>query len=227
MTATSEKTKTYLFHGPSGCGKDTQADLLIEKFDFEKIGTGDMFRALFEEGDPDGVKASELITKGIFVPDELTYKLLDKWLKKYDSDKSWMFISAVRTPEQIPLFDELMKKYDRELDKFVHFYLSEEAAVERMSLRWVCPECGTIYHEKYLKEKKKGYCDKDGEKLIQRDDDKPAAIKERLRQYDEMIKPILDEYRKRGILLEIDAAPSIEEIHKELVQKLALDEPQG
>jgi adenylate kinase len=214
--------KTILFHGPSGSGKDTQVNLLEEKYDFENIGTGVMFRNMYKEGDIDAIKAHQHWSKGQFVPNELTYSMLNRWVKKFDKTKNWAFVSVVRDPGQIPMFDEVLKSVDRKLDMFVHFTLSEEAAIERMSLRWVCPRCDTTYHEKFKKEKVHGYCDKCGTKLVQREDDQPERIKLRIMEYNKTIEPILKDYRDRGILIEIDATPSIEQIHSVVVAKLGL-----
>lgn len=214
--------KTVLFHGPSGCGKDTQVDLLVQKYDFENIGTGEMFRRMYDNGDVDGIRAHEYWYKGLFVPNELTYSMFARWLNHFNSEKNWAFVSVVRDVGQIPLFDNLLKGYNRPLDAFVHLKLSEEAAIERMSLRWICPNCDRTYHEKYKKEKVQGYCDYCGMKLVQREDDMPDRIKSRLEEYNRTIEPILTEYRDRGILVEIDASPTIEEIHKEIVAKLNL-----
>lgn len=214
--------KTFLFHGPSGCGKDTQVDLLVEKFGFEKIGTGEMFRDMYSNGDIEGIKAHEYWYKGIFVPNELTYAMLSKWLKDFDLTKDWAFVSVVRDIGQVPLFDNLLSEYNRNLDAFIHFKLSEEAAIERMSLRWVCPNCNKTYHEKYKQEQIKGYCDDCGMKLVQREDDQPARIKSRLEEYNRTIAPILEEYKRRNLLIEIDASPSIDVIHQEIITKLNL-----
>lgn len=213
---------TILFHGPSGSGKDTQANLLVQKFGFESIGTGDMFRQMYSEGDLDAIKAHGYWSKGSFVPNELVYKMLNKWVDRYNADKDWIFVSVVRDPGQIPLFDKLLEDKGRSLDKFIHFILSEDAAIERMSLRKVCPNCNATYHSKYKKEKITGYCDKCGTVLVQREDDKPDRIRKRLQEYDKTIEPILEEYRNRGVLLEVDASPSIEKIHKDIVELLNL-----
>jgi len=216
--------KTVLFHGPSGSGKDTQVDLLVKKHNFENIGTGGMFRIMYSEGDLDGIRAHQYWSKGRFVPDNLTYKMLKKWINKFDVDKNWAFVSVVRTAEQIPLFEDVLREVSRDLDYFVHFLLSEEKAIERMSLRWVCPNCDATYHEKYKQEKVKGYCDRCGMKLIQREDDKEERIKMRLREYNKSIERIINYYKDEGKLIEIDASPGIEEIHKVVVEKLKLDE---
>lgn len=214
--------KTILFHGPSGSGKDTQVDLLVKDYGFENVGTGDMFRKMYAQGDIDAIKAREYWSKGRFVPDELVYKMLPKWMEQFNTEKSWALVSVVRRSTQIPMFENVLSQVNRELDHFVHFKLSEEAAIERMSLRWICPNCDATYHEKYKAEDVKGYCDKCGTKLVQREDDKPERIKMRLREYDQTIEPILKYYKGKGILIEIDANPGIEEIHENLVSTLGL-----
>lgn len=213
---------TILFHGPSGSGKDTQVELLVKKYDFAKIGTGDMFRTMYSEGDIDAIRAYQHYSKGRFVPNELTYKMFAKWLEKFDPEKDWAFVSVVRDVGQIPLFDELLKEKSRELDHFVHFTVSEEVAVERRSLRWTCSNCGNTYHEKYKPEKTKSFCDNCGTKLSQRVDDTPEKTRSLLNEYNRTIKPIVEEYRKRGILIEIDANPGIQEIHENVVEALSL-----
>ncbi|WKZ30775.1 MAG: nucleoside monophosphate kinase [Candidatus Dojkabacteria bacterium] len=213
--------RTVLFHGPSGSGKDTQVDLICEKFGFTKIGTGEAMRKLYEEGDPDAVRAhDDYAVKGIFVESELIYKIAAKYITRFDQNSDWAFVSLVRKADQIPMFDELLKNCNRTLDKFIHFTLSEEEAVLRRSLRWYCPTCQATYHEQFKPEKVKGVCDKDGTKLTQRDDDSKETTLSLLREYNKDIEPILAEYRNRGVLAEIDASPSIEEIHAEVVKQL-------
>jgi adenylate kinase len=213
--------KTIQVLGPSGSGKDTQIDKLAEKFDYQKIGTGDMFRALYEEKDPDGVEAYKYWSEGKWVPDELVYKMFAKWIEKYDSDKPWIFSQVVRTVPQVELFDKLLEKFDRSLDLVIYFSLSREAAIERMSLRRYCPECGEEYHLKYLPPKNDEKCDNDGTKLETREDDNPEAIVQRLEEFKNKTRPVLDVYGDRGILIEIDASPSIDEIHEVVLEKLA------
>ncbi len=214
--------KTILIHGPVGSGKDTQAELLASKFDFEIIGTGEMFREMYSEGDADAVVAHQSWSKGLWVSNELTYKMLDKWVDHFDNNKNWLFVSVVRDIGQVPMFDQLLEKRGRILDTFLYFALNEEASIERLSLRRVCVNCGEIYNAKYKKEEREGYCDKCGSVLSQREDDKPHKIKQRLLEDQRTTNPIIEEYKKRGIYVEVDAAPSIEEIHKEVIKVLNL-----
>jgi len=214
--------KTILFHGPSGSGKDTQVELLEEKFEIEKIGTGEMFRQMYSEGDIDAIKAYEYWHVGKFVPNELTYKMFSKWLTKFNQEKDWMLVSVVRDIGQVPLLDELLAQYGRKLDVFLHLKLSEEMAIERRTLRWTCPRCSATYHKKYKRETVEGYCDKCGMKLIQREDDTLERTKSLYNEYQRTIAPILIEYSNRGIVKEVDASPSIEEIHQEIIRQLNL-----
>ena len=216
------KMKTILFHGPSGSGKDTQVELLVEKFEIEKIGTGDMFRQMYSEGDKDAIKAYEYWHVGKFVPNDLTYKMFSKWLAKFNQEKDWILVSVVRDIGQVPLLDELLAQYGRKVDVFLHLKLSEEMAIERRTLRWTCPRCSATYHKKYKKEKVEGYCDKCGMKLIQREDDTVERTKSLFYEYQRTITPILTEYSKRGIIKEVNASPSIEEIHQEIIKQLNL-----
>jgi adenylate kinase len=213
---------TYLFHGPSGSGKDTQLEKLAEKMEFETIGSGDMFRKLYEEGTPEGIEAHKYWSEGKWVPADLTYKLLNLWVEKYDSNKDWVFVSTVRAEEQIPLFDSLLEKHGRKLDNVVHFTLSEQEAVDRLSVRRTCPNCNGTFHPQWKKEKVEGICDFCGTKLVQRADDQPEMIRKRMQEYRRTIDPILEEYERRGILVDIDASPSIDEIHKIVLKKMGL-----
>lgn len=213
---------TILFHGPSGSGKDTQVELLVKKYAFENIGTGEMFRKMYAEGDMDAIKAYEYYSRGKFVPNDIVYRMFENWLEKFDRTKNWALVSVVRDFDQIALLDSLLEKKNKKLDYFVHFKLSEEIAIERRSLRSTCSNCGATYHAKYKKEKVEGYCDKCGTKLTQRVDDTVEKTKSLFAEYNRTISPILEEYRNRGILIEIDASPSIEEIHQNVVKALNL-----
>lgn len=215
--------KTYIFHGPSGCGKDTQINLLYDYLDLEKISTGDMYRIMPGEGDKEAAYWAQKVWKeGLFPSGKVTYGLFEKFVKRFDFNKDWIFVSIVRLEDQIKWYEEFMTKIDRKLDKFVHFKLSEEVAIERMADRLYCEKCFATYHPIYNPEKKKGFCDNDGHVLIHRIDDQPDQIKERMKQYRENLESIKKHFEEKGLWMEIDAAPSIQEIHKDLVAKLNL-----
>lgn len=214
---------TVHFHGPSGSGKDTQVELLRQRYGFEQIGSGDMLRKMYASKDPDGIKAHEYTSAGKFVPDELMFKLYDKFLAQFDKSKHWALISLLRTRQQVePLEKEIIKE-GRKLDYFLHLNIDEQTAIERMTGRWICTTCGANYHEKFKPEAKKGYCDNDGTKLIKRTDDTSIEkLHSRLEAYHANIDPLLEEFAKRGNLIDIDGSGTIEEIHKEIVKRLGL-----
>ncbi len=212
--------QTILMLGPAGCGKDTQADKLVDNCGFQKISTGEILRDEYEKKTPAGLEAFEYWGKGNLVPDEMLYRVFAEALKKYDSQKGWVFSGVVRTVPQIAMFDEVLEKLGRNLEKVILFNLTEEEAVERISLRRVCPVCKKNYHLKYIVPKKDGICDTDGAKLEIRDDDKPELVKIRHQDFQKAVGPIKQQYADRGILLEIDAAPSIPEIHEEIMKQL-------
>lgn len=216
-----------LFIGASGCGKDTQADLLVEREGFYKIASGDLFRDLIKDDskDPFVQKIKAQVNSGVFPNDEDSYQLFQRYLSKDDKflkgDKN-ILIGFVRRLSQVERFDQFLAQFSKKLDKAVVFDLSEETAVERLSLRRVCPKCGKNYHLKYLPPKKPGVCDLDGAKLYQREDEHPEAIKTRHQQYYSTIKEIMAAYEKQGKLVVVDANGTIEEIYKEMVEKLGI-----
>lgn len=215
--------KTYLFHGQAGAGKDTQVEKLLEKYpQFERIATGEMFRTLNDEGDPFAVEVYGRLKQGIWQTPEEVYTLLDKWLKRFDNNKDWILVSVVRYAEQIPYLDRTLEKYGRKLDKVIHFSLSEAEAMRRLADRKICPKDQSTYHPIFKPEKVTGVCDLCGGELIVRDDDKPAGIKKRFDQYAETIKPFVEAYTKRGVFVDIDASPSIDAIHEQVLKVLDL-----
>lgn len=214
--------KTFLFHGQAGSGKDTQVEKLLDNYPIERIATGEMFRKMDEEGDPFAVEVYKKVKDGIWPTPEETYTLFEKWVKRYHKDKIWILVSAARYAEQIPYLDHVLEKYGRKLDKVIHFTLSEEKAIERIAGRKICPVCQDTYHPKFKPEKVHGICDNCGNKIEIRDDDTPEGVKKRFAQYAKSIEPWVEVYKKRGIIVEIDASPSIEEIHNQVVNALEL-----
>lgn len=213
--------KTYLFHGQIGAGKDTQVEMILKKLDIERISTGEMFRKMSEEGDAEAINLFEnKVKKGDWPSPEETYNLVERWLERFDPNKDWILLSVARYAEQIPFLDKVLEKYGRKIDKAVHFTITEEVALERLAGRQICPNCQATFHPKYKVEKTPGICDLCGHKLEVRKDDTPESVKKRFEMYSKTVQSWLDIFEKRGVLLEIDATPSIEDIHNEVLKKL-------
>ncbi len=209
-----------LFIGPSGSGKDTQAEKLVDKFNFHRVSTGDLMRDI-SEGDKE---IQKLIRKSMdegFLADNFVFGLLQIYLFNTESE-NLVLSGAVRRDTQIDLLDFALMKANKKLDKVVYFELSDEDAVDRMSNRYECPVCNTNYNLKFNPPKVAGICDKDGAALVRREDDNPESIKKRLEDFHKDNNEIVDEYDKRGILVRINASESITEVTTELFEKLGL-----
>ncbi|MFS8130741.1 MAG: adenylate kinase family protein [Candidatus Dojkabacteria bacterium] len=210
-----------LFIGPSGSGKDTQAEKLVEKYNFHRVSTGDLMRDI-SEGDKE---IQKLIRKSMdegFLADNFVFGLLQIYLYNTES-KDLVLSGAVRRDTQIDLLDFALMKANKKLDKVVFFGLSDEDAVERMSNRYECPVCNTNYNLKFNPPQVEGKCDKDGATLERREDDNPESIKKRLEDFHKDNTEILEEYEKRGLLVRVDASKGISEVTTELFMKLGLN----
>ena len=181
--------------GPPGAGKGTYATRLAPKLGIKTISTGDLFREEVAKGSEIGKKAKEYMDKGELVPDEIVIELLKKHIENLDG---YILDGFPRTLEQAKALDEITNT-----DVVIYLDVPEEILVERLSSRRVCKKCGAIYNLLYLKPKEEGKCDKCGGELYQRDDDKPEAIKERLKVYAEKTAPLIEYYEKQGKLVKI------------------------
>lgn len=210
-----------LFIGPSGSGKDTQADILARDFGYKIISTGELLRTEMANKTELGVQAETYVNQGKWVPDAIVYEVLGNYLQKLDS-KNIILTGVVRTPEQVELLDSSLQKIGTELNKVVYFELSPEESVKRLSGRWICPKDNQNYHTIYKPSKIEGVCDLCGTKLIQREDDKPVAILKRLEEFKKNNEKILEKYKLVNKLLKLDASLSIEEISNNLLKELNL-----
>ena len=210
-----------LFIGPSGSGKDTQAEVLVEKYNFERVSTGDLMRDI-SEGDRE---IQQLIRKSMdegFLADNFVFGLLQIYLHSTNVE-NLVLSGAVRRDTQIDLLDFALMKANKKLDKVVYFEVSDDEAIERMSSRYRCPVCLTNYNLISNPPKEPGKCDKnDGGVLTRREDDNPESIKKRLEDFHKDNTEIIEEYSKRNILVKIDASKEIEEVSQQLFTALQL-----
>ncbi|MCA9382104.1 nucleoside monophosphate kinase [Candidatus Dojkabacteria bacterium] len=213
----------FAFIGPSGCGKDTQAELLSKNYQIPNISSGSVLRDLYNKKDKLGVKAAKHWLKGKWVPDDLMMQILEVRMKQKDCKDGFILNGFPRTLKQAEVYGEkLNTKYP--FTKVIYFDLTDEEAVKRLSNRRICKDCGEIYHLIFNPPKESKYkCDKCGGKLRQRTDDKEDLIINRLKSFHKSIEKILGYYEERGLLLKIDASPSIDSIHKELLKRLKED----
>lgn len=202
--------------GAPGAGKGTQASNLAELLQIPHISTGDIFRANMREQTPLGMKAKSYMDQGLLVPDELTVDLVMDRLSAGDCQKGYILDGFPRTLVQA---DALGAR--ERLDAAVNIHVPDEAIVDRMGGRRVCPVCGESFHVKYNPPKQEGVCDKCGAELIIRQDDVPETVQKRLSVYHEQTAPLIDYYEKQGILVTVDGTVSPDAVTQAIVKAIS------
>lgn len=192
--------------GPPGIGKGTVAVKLSKKLNVPHIATGDMLRDNAAEKTRLGIEAKSYMDKGLLVPDSIVIKMILDRLKKNDCKNGFILDGFPRTLNQA---EEIGKKI--KIGKVVNLQADDKVIIQRLSKRRVCSKCGAIYHLDYMKPNKESICDKCSGTLCQREDDKPEAIKERLRVYGEKTEPLISYYNEKGILVDVDGSGTPEE----------------
>lgn len=208
--------------GPPGAGKGTQAVMIAEKLNIPHISTGDIFRNNIKMGTELGKKAKEFIDKGMLVPDEVTIGIVKDRLQQDDCRKGFILDGFPRTIPQAEYLEEALNNMNMPLDYAVDIEVPDEDIVKRLSGRRVCTKCGSTYHMAYNPPKQSGVCDKCGETVIQREDDKEETIVNRLKTYHEQTEPLIDFYEKRDKLLKVDGRGTIEETFENLLKMLGV-----
>ncbi|MFW6312588.1 MAG: adenylate kinase [Spirochaetota bacterium] len=205
-----------VFLGPPGAGKGTMASRLAEELKIPHISTGDMFRAAMANKTELGLKAKAIMEAGDLVPDELTIAMEKERLAEQDAQNGYILDGFPRTIPQAEALDSFAT-----IDKAVRFELDEDQLVRRLSGRRVHKPSGRIYHVEFSPPKTPGKDDVTGEDLIQRDDDKEDAIRNRLKVYADQTAPLVSYYDAKGILVTVDASPAPDEVYKALRKALA------
>jgi len=201
--------------GPPGAGKGTYASRVNSKYGLTLIDVGDIFRHEIGKKSEIGLKVKKFIKAGDLVPDELTIEVLKKRLSMI-KNKGIIFDGFPRTIEEAKALDELMRERGTQIDYVLFINTPKDVVVERISGRRVCENCGAIYHIPNLPPKMPGVCDKCGKALYQRDDDRPDVISERFDEYEKKTRSLINFYKKRKILHEIDGTKDIGENLKQI-----------
>ncbi len=202
--------------GPPGAGKGTQAALLIKAYGVLHISTGDMLREAVKEGSELGKKIEGCMNSGELVPDNIVNQVVVERISKDDAENGFMLDGYPRTTVQGEALDASMKGKNIKLDMVLYFKTSDEVAVQRLSGRRVCSECGKNYHATNMPPVKENICDKCGVELFQRDDDKPETVKNRLKVYEEKTSGLISYYKDKGLLREVDGDTSADKLFDEI-----------
>lgn len=199
--------------GPPGSGKGTQAKRLSAELGMPHVSTGDLFRAMRDQDTPLARKVREIMARGELVPDETTLMVLEERLKEGDCQAHGAILDGVpRTVPQAEALEEMLAQMGARVAAVMLMSVSEDEAVRRISGRRSCPVCQRIYHVEFDPPRVAGRCDADGAELIQREDDKEEVVRRRYQEYLRKTAPLVDYYRQKGLLSEIDAERPIEEI---------------
>lgn len=203
--------------GAPGAGKGTQAAMICEKYHIPHVSTGDIFRSNIKNGTELGKKAKAFMDEGKLVPDELTIELLLDRVSQEDCANGYVLDGFPRTIPQAEVLTEALAKTGEKVDFAINVDVPDENIVHRMSGRRSCPKCGASYHIEYIPPKTEGICDSCGAELIQREDDKPATVQNRLSVYHEQTQPLIDYYEKAGVLKTVDGTKDRKDVFGDIV----------
>ncbi len=206
--------------GAPGAGKGTQAKKLIDKFKIPQISTGDILRQNVADGTPLGKEAKSFMDKGELVPDRVVLGLVEDRLKKDDCKKGYILDGFPRNVAQAEALDKILKSLDMPLTAALSVDVPKGDLMKRLTGRRTCKSCQQMYNVYFSAPKKEGVCDKCGGALFQRDDDKEETIKKRLDVYDAQTAPLIDYYKKNGILKSVTGVGSIDEIFTKVCSAL-------
>ena len=203
--------------GPPGAGKGTQAAAISAKLRLPHISSGDIFRENLKNKTELGTVADGYISKGELVPDDITIAMIRERLSSSDCLDGALMDGFPRTPAQAEAFERMLKDINGKVTAVPYINVTEDVLVDRLSGRWTCRKSGHVFHQKFNPPHEPGVCDIDGSELYQREDDKTETVKRRIRVYLEQTQPLIEYYRQRGLLIEVDGRSSIEQVTTDLL----------
>jgi len=207
-----------LLLGAPGAGKGTQAEAIVREFGVRHVASGDVMRAMREEQTPIGAKVRTYYDQGLLVPDDV---VIEAMLSKVQEDgPGYLLDGFPRTEPQARALDTALGRIGKRIDAVVYINVSEGELLERLTGRWICRNGDAVYHETNNPPKTPGICDVCGGELYQRPDDTREAGQTRLGVYFEQTAPLIDYYRQRGILAEVDGEQSIEAVERDVLATL-------
>jgi adenylate kinase len=212
--------KYIVLLGPPSVGKGTQAEILAQKTSLMHISSGDLFRENIKNDTDLGKKAKSYMDKGELVPDDVTIAMVKDRLSRPDCQAGAILDGFPRTPAQADALQKMLAGFKGDVNVVPFITAAPEVLVERASSRWTCRAQGHIYNQKFNPPKVAGRCDIDGSALYQREDDKPETVARRIKVYFDQTAPLVDYYRGKNKLVEIDGTQSIEAVTDSLLSAI-------
>lgn len=210
--------KNIMFIAPPAAGKGTQAELIAEKYNIPHISTGDILREISKEASEIGEYVRETLASGQLVKDEITYQLVEDRLKREDCKNGYIIDGFPRNVEQAYEYDKILERLGYNVGNVILINVDKQTIEKRITGRRICENCNTIYNinDKDNSPKEESICDNCGGKLYQRSDDNLASFQARYQTYLEKTEPIINHYRKQGVLKEVDGNDTVENIFQKI-----------
>ncbi len=201
--------------GPPGSGKGTHGEIIGKDYSIPKISTGDLLRKEVKRKSELGIKAKKYMDAGLLVPDNLVIEILKKNIERSSCKNGFILDGFPRTINQAMALEKIAH-----IDIVLNLSLSHKTIIERITGRLTCKKCGAIYHIKNIPPKKDGICDICGGKLYQREDQKKEVVENRLNIYEKQTKPLIDFYKNKGILFNVNAEGEVDVVSKRISELL-------
>jgi len=213
--------RAVIFLGPPGAGKGTQARQIAESYGVPHLSTGDMFREHVSRGTPLGLRAKPIMERGELVPDDLVLSMVEDRISRPDCSDGFILDGFPRTLPQAEKLDEILRRRFQAEPLVVHFLVDQNQLMRRLTGRRTCTIGGEIYNIYDHPPKVPGRCDRDRGELVQRPDDREEVIAERLAAYERQTRPLVDYYRRRGMLKDVDGMAALGSVTKNVLEVLA------
>ena len=213
--------RAVIFLGPPGAGKGTQARQIAETYSVPHLSTGDMFREHVSRGTAMGLRAKPIMERGELVPDDLVLSMIEERISRPDCSDGFILDGFPRTLPQAEKLDDILRRRFNSDPLVVHFVVDQDRLMRRLTGRRTCAIGGEIYNIYDHPPKVPGRCDRDGGELVQRPDDREEVIGERLAAYERQTRPLVDRYRQRGVLKDVDGMAAPAAVTKNVLELLA------
>ena len=216
-----KSAKFVIFMGPPGAGKGTQAQKVAEALGIAHVSTGDLFREAMAKQTDLGKLAESYVKSGQYVPDEVTLGLVRERLSQADATGGAILDGFPRTPDQAKGLDELLAAKGAGIARVVYLDVPQEDLMARLTGRWICRKCGSVYHQVFNAPKQAGVCDACGGELYQRTDDTAEVVLKRLDVYNQQTAPLIEYYTAKGLVARVAGEKTPEEVRAAILEVLA------